>query len=76
MEQLTTNRLVIIKQTHQKLIETKLISLGSIFDCISVSIPSWIGKIDLFLNELETSTEIFDRMDRFLLDLILLNHEV
>ena len=76
MEQLTTNRLVIIKQTHQKLIKTKLISLGSIFDCINVSIPSWIGKIDLFLNELETSKEIFDRMDRFLLDLILLNHEV
>jgi hypothetical protein len=76
VEQLTTNRLVIIKQTHQKLIETKLISMGSIFDCISVSIPSWIGKIDLFLNELETSKEIVDRMDRFLLDLILFNHEV
>ena len=76
MEQLTTNRLVIIKQTHQKLIETKLISMGSIFDCISVNIPSWIGKIDLSLNELETSKEIVDRMDKFLLDLILFNHEV
>ena len=76
MEQLTTNRLVIIKQTHQKLIETKLISMGSIFDCISVSIPSWIEKIDLFLNELEMSKEIIDSNDRFLLDLILFNHEV
>ena len=76
MEQLTTNRLLIIKQTHQKLIETKLISMGSIFDYISVNIPIWIGKIDLSLNELETSKEIVDRMDRFLLDLILFNHEV
>ena len=76
MELLTTNRLVIIKQTHQKLIETKLISMGSIFDCIGVSILSWIGEIDLFLNELETSKEIVDRMDKFLLDLILFNHEV
>ena len=76
MEQLTTNKIVIIKQTNQKPIETKLISMGSIFDCISVSIPTWIGKIDLLLNASETSKEIFDRMDRFLFDLILFNHEV
>ena len=76
MEQLTTNRIIIIKQTNQKPIETKLILMGSIFDYISVSILTWIGKIDLFLNALETGKEIVDRMDRFLLDLILFNHEV
>ena len=53
-----------------------MIPIGSIFDYISVSIPSWIGKIDFFLNELETSKEIVDIMDRFLLDLILFNHEL
>ena len=62
VEQLARNRLIIIKQSHEELIETKLISMGSIVDYINGSIPSRIKEINLILDEMETGKRIFDRL--------------
>jgi two-component sensor histidine kinase len=62
VEQLARNRLIIIKQSHEELIETKLISMGSIVDYINGSIPSRIREINLILDEMETGKRIVDRL--------------
>ena len=73
MKQLTTDRLIIIMQGHKKLVETHLITMGSILYCIIRSIPWWISEIKLVPYELETSKEIIDRLARVLSNLILFN---
>ena len=70
------NKLIIVKQSHKKLIEAHLITTGSILDGIIGSIPCPIGEINLVPNELETGNEIIDRLAKVLLDLILFNHEL
>jgi two-component sensor histidine kinase len=62
VEQLARNRLIIIKQSHEELIETKLISMGSIVDYKNGSIPSRIREINLILDEMETGKRIVDRL--------------
>jgi hypothetical protein len=52
IEELVMDRLIIIKQCYQDLVEMKLISTGSMRNFISGS--------NLALNKLETSNEVVD----------------
>ena len=76
MKHLTTDRLIIFMQGHKKLVETHLITTGSILHCIIRSILWWIREIKLVPNELKTSKEVIDRLARVLPNLILFNREL
>ena len=58
------------------MVETHLITMGSILHYIIGSISWWIREIKLVPNELETSKKIIDKLARVLLDVRPLNREL